>query len=138
MASLSQRRWLRFSLRTVFVLVTVVALWLGWELSIVRARRIALLELRSDPAIDVYTDAQIELPVESPQDAVTISTLRILLGDEPVQIIRHPAGHPESEIARLKALFPEASLRERDPPMPIDGPTRAISPPAHEPSAVGK
>jgi hypothetical protein len=138
MAFASKRRWLRFSLRTVFVLVTVVALGLGWQLSIVRARRIALLELRENPAIDVYTDAQIELPFESSPDAITISKLRILLGDEPVEIIRHPAGHPESEIARLKAIFPEAALVERDPPMPIDGPTRALSPPAREPSAVGK
>ena len=33
-----RRRWLRFSLRTLFVLVIVVVCWLGWNVSQVRQR----------------------------------------------------------------------------------------------------
>ena len=34
-----KRRWFRFSLRTLFVIVTLVALWLGYELNWIRERR---------------------------------------------------------------------------------------------------
>jgi len=33
-----KRRWLRFSLRSMFVLVTLVAIWLGWNVHVVRQR----------------------------------------------------------------------------------------------------
>jgi hypothetical protein len=33
------RRWFRFSLRTMFVLVTVVCVWLGYQLNWIRQRR---------------------------------------------------------------------------------------------------
>ena len=33
------RRWFRFSLRTMFVLVTVVCVWLGYQLNWIRERR---------------------------------------------------------------------------------------------------
>ena len=32
-------RWFRFSLRTMFVLVTVVSVWLGWQVKWIRDRR---------------------------------------------------------------------------------------------------
>jgi len=33
-----KRRWFRFSLRTLFVVVTVIACWLGWSLNWMRDR----------------------------------------------------------------------------------------------------
>ena len=45
MISAPNRRWLRFSLRTLFVVVTVIACWLGWNLHQVRERD-RLLESR--------------------------------------------------------------------------------------------
>jgi hypothetical protein len=39
MADAPKRRWLRFSLRTMFVAFTVVAVWLGWNVYIVRQRK---------------------------------------------------------------------------------------------------
>jgi hypothetical protein len=41
----SRRRWFQFSLRTMFMAVTVFALWLGWELRIVRQRLAMLREI---------------------------------------------------------------------------------------------
>ncbi len=32
----ANRRWLRFSLRTLFVVVTVLCVWLGYELNWIR------------------------------------------------------------------------------------------------------
>ena len=34
-----RRRWFQFSLTSLFLLTTLVALWLAWELSYVRERR---------------------------------------------------------------------------------------------------
>jgi len=38
MTSTPKRRWFRFSLRTLFVVVTVLGIWLGWNAEIVRER----------------------------------------------------------------------------------------------------
>ncbi len=39
MTHAAKRRWFRFSLRTLFVVVTVFGVWLGWEIKYVRDRR---------------------------------------------------------------------------------------------------
>jgi hypothetical protein len=39
MTPLPKRRWFAFSLRTLFVVVTLVACWLGYELNWIRQRR---------------------------------------------------------------------------------------------------
>ena len=43
-----RRRWFQFGLRTLFVLTTLVALWLAWELSFIRERQ---AWLRENPAL---------------------------------------------------------------------------------------
>jgi hypothetical protein len=35
----ARRRWLRFRLRTLFVAVTIIALWLGWNVWTIKQRR---------------------------------------------------------------------------------------------------
>ena len=110
-------RWLRFSLRTMFVLVTAVALWLGWQLSIVRQRRAALAELRENPAAHVFTDIELD----QARQAVGVPKVRMLLGDRPVAIIRFDAGQPASELARVKKLFPESDVGYRASGYPVDG-----------------
>jgi hypothetical protein len=44
----ARRRWFQFRLRTLFVLTTLVALWLAWELSFIRERQ---AWLRENPAL---------------------------------------------------------------------------------------
>jgi hypothetical protein len=117
MTSASPRRWLRFSLRTMFVLVTAVALWLGWELNIVRQRRAALDELGNNQAVHVFTDIQLD----TSEGRVGVPKLRMLLGDQPVALIRFDAGQPESELSRVKELFPESDVGYRASPYPVDG-----------------
>ena len=48
-----RRRW-SFSLRTLFVAVTVAACWLSWELAEVRRRAITLTQLREMGVVPVY------------------------------------------------------------------------------------
>ena len=104
MAALN-RRWLRFNLRTMFVLVTAFAVWLGWEVHIVRMRRAAIVELRHASFAQVLTAAETNNP-----NGATVSRLRELLGDEAVEMIRYPSGRPASANNRLKWLFPEADV----------------------------
>src|SRR5262245_40780517 len=47
MVAIPDRRRFRFSLRTMFVALTVVAVWLGWNVSLVRQRRELLAELQA-------------------------------------------------------------------------------------------
>ena len=39
MTQVSKRRWFQFNLRTLFVLITLIACWLGYELNWIRQRR---------------------------------------------------------------------------------------------------
>ena len=47
------RRWFRFSLRTLFVLIAIFGCWLGWQAHIVRERR-ELLQLVESQASDTF------------------------------------------------------------------------------------
>jgi hypothetical protein len=113
-----RRRWLRFGLRGMFILVTALCGWLAWETSVVRARRAALNELGKDQSIQVTTaEAWIQrYPPGAPvPDAATVPSMRRWLGDEAIQEIWYGAGMqpiPEEELRRLASLFPEAELRE--------------------------
>ena len=51
-----KRRWLRYSLRTLFVVVTVVAIWLGLELKFIRERRDFLVTRDRNFTVDGVTD----------------------------------------------------------------------------------
>jgi len=61
-----RRRWFQYSLRTLFVLMTVVALWLAWELSFIRERQAWLREnpalVDQDAALSPVPLAQIVTP----------------------------------------------------------------------------
>ena len=93
-----------------------VTLWLGWELSIVRQRRAALAELGKNPAAHVFTGIEL-----NSTRALGVPKVRRLLGDRPVALIRFDAGQPESELARVKELFPEADVGYRVAPYSVDG-----------------
>ena len=43
-----KRSWFSFSLRTMFVLVTIFGVWLGWQRKFVRERKAVLAELATD------------------------------------------------------------------------------------------
>jgi hypothetical protein len=42
-----KRRWFRFSLRTLFLLVTVIACWLGWQVHVVQHRKAMLMQIEA-------------------------------------------------------------------------------------------
>ena len=111
MSPAPNRRWLRFSLRTMFVAFTVVAIWLGWNVQIMQQRRAALTEAE-DNGYEVWTaEIEPETDMSAHHNPPTISMLRRMLGDEAVYGIWLPFDAPEPEFQRLSMLFPEARIR---------------------------
>jgi hypothetical protein len=108
--------WFRFSLRTMFVVITVLCCWLGWESSVVRGRQNTLRELRTKPGVDITTATawkQRFSPGLLPEPPAKISTVRTWLGDEAIQeigyVVNFSTVSSEDE-ARIRRVFPEARL----------------------------
>ena len=120
MSTPQPRRWFSFSLRTLFVVVTVVggALgWLGWNLRIVRARQ-EMLNL-------VDEHGQFSLLVIFDTDLKKIPWIRRRMGDQSVSVIATRDSNPIQR-HRLKKLFPEADeiVKAADPEAPLFGDPR--------------
>ncbi|MFN0021221.1 MAG: Hint domain-containing protein [Pirellulaceae bacterium] len=117
-----RRRWGSFSLRTMFVLMTVFCCWLGWEMSVVRTRQAVLRELKQSGMYQVTlaSDWQKSSPAAGKrgQSAATIPTVRVWLGDQAVQTIWYPShfmNESQPEVRRLARVFPEATLIHSPP-----------------------
>jgi hypothetical protein len=122
-----KRRWFRWSLRTMFVAVTVVACWLGWlvwQVQIVQERKATAQRIRVDGG-GVYTVCTRE---EAPgivtlvlHDGTTprsgdqirqesVGRVRQWLGDLPATYVDLSVGSTELEVQRAKAVFPESEV----------------------------
>ncbi len=108
------RRWFQFSLRTLFVIVAICCIgmgWLGWELHIVQSRK-ALLNWIADTHCYYVTDDFAE-PAQ-------VSWIRRLLGDHEITGIELLESTDVKQLERIKAAFPEAQIRLW-PEMPAGG-----------------
>jgi hypothetical protein len=123
---LPNRRWLRFSMRTMLLLWTVVTIWGGWNLHRVHQRRDALSRLRANPAYHLVTARWLiekripSLPsFEVPPPVAEVPIIRHLLGDSAIQTIYFAPDRPEAELRQWADLFPEAELvKSRETPDP--------------------
>jgi hypothetical protein len=111
------RRWFRFGLRTLFVVVTVLCCYLAWETSVVRHRQKALREMQTLGGFQIVTAAAYDqqfrgTPIGAPP--AKVSLIRRLLGDQAIQEIWvHWYNKPaDAEIQRFARTFPEAKLQE--------------------------
>src|SRR5688572_22036394 len=50
-----RRRWIRFSLRTLLILLTLACLWLGWQAKRARDQRQAIATIRAAAGTVLYT-----------------------------------------------------------------------------------
>jgi hypothetical protein len=96
-----RRRWLQFSLRTLFILLTLAALAVAWIASdrrIAMARRRFLLgeEGRAQPAF---------IPAEN-----ELSFWRKYFGDQSRKSISLPVGATAADVEEAQRLFPEAEI----------------------------
>jgi hypothetical protein len=100
---LSPRRLLRFRLRTLLALLTIIAVWLGYTAHVVRSRRVIVAQ--SDRyMIRVHDENGVSAESNS------LSWMRRLMGDRAVDIILIRGKPSDEETNNLKALFPEASV----------------------------
>ncbi len=115
-STLWYHRFLRFRLRTLLVLTTLVCCYLAWQVSVVRQRKEAL-DNPGAHAIAYVTTAQEWIDRyggNPPSPAVEVPLVRRWLGDVAIQEIAYsPIGSGrDSSHARLSRLFPEAELTE--------------------------
>jgi len=117
-------RWFRFSLRTMFVVVTAFGLWLGLEVRDARQRADVLAWLGARRPLDKplvtpgYDAAQNENNRWAYRIADSeLSWFRRLLGDHFVIVIVHPSRATPEELQRVKLAFPEAVIHEWDGPV---------------------
>jgi hypothetical protein len=111
--------WFRFSLRTLFVFVTAICCYLGWEINIVRQRQTVLRELRNQSYLQVTTAEAWKNHLISGgwkgAKPAEVPMVRKWLGDEAIQEIACGRGHhrlSQEQFHRLPKLFPEATVHE--------------------------
>ncbi|MCI0360073.1 MAG: Hint domain-containing protein [Planctomycetaceae bacterium] len=118
-----RRPWFKFSLRTMFVLVTLVSCWLAWESSVVRHRKAVLARHQSNGAISFTTAKAWEERFPGGSTllgrAAKVSLVRQWLGDEAIQEIWcsswYSAEFTKVNLDEVKRAFPEAEWRESHP-----------------------
>jgi hypothetical protein len=105
----TSRSWFRFSLRTLFVLVTVLCVWLGWHVKWINDRHQALIEFA-----DWSKTPNVGEPLRNAPWSLR------LLGEEPIQwmALEPDSGKKEADRKRLQGLFPEAEIGEWTYPTP--------------------
>ena len=112
--SKSRLTWFRFNLRSLFVVMTLVACWFGWQVNTVHKRQELLRELKNKPNFSVVLNHPIGLGSNRPYASVSIT--RRWLGNVSVHriIVAGSLNATNSPtFRRLKQLFPEAEFTER-------------------------
>ena len=115
-----KRRWFRFSLRTLMIGVTLLAVacgYVGWQKKIIRERRRANTTHRTRSFLDIPTAADNWLHHYQEFRPRAPWPLR-WLGEDGFAIIYAKDGETDDEIANLKQLFPEAEIWREDDPQP--------------------
>ena len=105
----------------MFVIVTALCLWLGWQASIVRERKSLLRSLENDPHLLFEPLHTMFGPGKM---VVTFSTFtnhrggpnvpwfRRMLGDDNVSSLGLPSEMTEKDVRRFKIAFPEAVISQ--------------------------
>jgi hypothetical protein len=114
MVAAPKRRWFRFSLRTMFVVVTITCGWLSYEANWIRQRRMVI----ADPQVQsaTYHDSETVRIVGSGRQVLRRHVYTIApwplrwLGEVGYFGIALEKGASEDEVARVRGLFPEAEM----------------------------
>lgn len=114
-----RRRWLTFSLRTFFAVLTIAGLWIGWNVDRVRKRDAALryFNQASHPANLPPASVQMLDPAlpRNPPPWKKMPWMWQLLGAKPVDSIRLIATFGEQDRWYIESLFPEADVYSDQP-----------------------
>jgi hypothetical protein len=114
MSLLPKRRWLRFSIRTLLVAVTIFCVWLGREWRIVEERKV-VRDLVLSRAIQSPFGRNVGITLIKPSWSSSPpprpSWIRRLMGDTELPLTS--AGRfTAQELERMRKAFPEAKLGE--------------------------
>jgi hypothetical protein len=103
-----KRRWFRYSLRTLFVVVTVFGIWLGWNLHEVNER--------SRMAGWIAAEGGSVNKGPPPRPWKTMPWSWFVLGADPVSTIVFGGSdrYTRDDLRRAEALFPEADIIHND------------------------
>ena len=108
-----KRRWLRFSVRTLLIAVTVLCVWLGWQVSVVRERAQMLKRIHDDNGycqlLEVM-EAEFSPSNRPYYEAYRVSSVRSLLGDKTVTRVTLDGEMEPSDLEAIERLFPEATI----------------------------
>jgi len=117
----ARRRWFRYSLKTFFVGVTLIACWLGYQVHVVQHRKAMLQQIKAAGGVVVIDfdenmtggDAQYRSPwidvIRTPACGYEMSAVRTCLGDRPVVSIRFEQNLTVADGHAVDA-FPEAQV----------------------------
>jgi len=109
----SKRLWLRYSLRTLLITVTVLCIWLGWQVNIVWQRR-AMRDMVTDRG-GTYLLVADSNPFEAAdRSPLELSFVQRKLGDELMRSITLPPKLSDEEKERIRQAFPEAIISTAD------------------------
>ena len=115
MRLLPKRRWLRFSVRTLLLAVTIFCVWLGWQVRIVRERQRLLSEIVEYGG--EYWDYD---EWDDEGNRIELSFFRRLLGDEELGLVLLYTNVPKEFQDRLRETFAHADIDVYPPPAPAD------------------
>ncbi len=104
-----KRRWFRFSLKTMLLVITAIAVWLGYQFNRIRERHQFLAQhFTCQPSVESYPGA-----LRMDQSGKTYFQLPDapwplgILGESPRLFL---LGIPAEDVERARKLFPEASI----------------------------
>jgi hypothetical protein len=130
----NRRRWFQYRLRTLFLVMTALCVWLGWESHVVRQRKAALEEIKERNGIVLSLADMRELSAGSGKGNTMaaalswmtrhsrISFVRDWLGDEPIVSIALASKTSDNDVQRIATLFPEAHIGKPQYSSPMDDP----------------
>jgi hypothetical protein len=100
-----KRRWFRFSLRTLFVVVAVFAVWLGWNVRQIRTRDVLLKSIQSRGATIYQTTYNGREP------SLRLPPLYYIIGCGPIGCVwLRDDRFTEDDVQAVKRTFPEAEV----------------------------
>jgi hypothetical protein len=112
-----KRRWFQFSLGTLLIGVTLLAIpcaWVGWQAKIIHRRKAMINKLtRMDGAcLTVAQIAEVEPSHEFDDTTLKLPWIRKWLGDEPMFGLYIPESVPEADANEIASAFPEAVVSQ--------------------------
>jgi hypothetical protein len=109
-----KRRWFRYSLRTLFVVVTVIGCWLGYELNWIRERRAFIASEVSTRIDEDWWNCSVTDGGRSAPGLLALfgeegfSALSVLAESQSVELL---TANDRQRLQEARHLFPEATIQ---------------------------